>query len=231
MGHGVMGWAHFNSGDIESAIKSFQKAVEVSADPFYSISWRTTLAVAHTVTGDFRTAGDTVLGLAEKCEELGFDFCLKGAQLVFGIVSIATGQMSTGMTILRNLRQWAIDREALVMHILCESCLGGVFLKIVQGEGDLTLRAIVRNLGFLIKNVPFAAKKAEDHFNKAIEVAQKIGGKGLLAQAHFNLYMLHKAKKRKDNARECITKSIEYFELCEAETFLKHARQELASLE
>ena len=33
---------------------------------------------------------------------------------------------------------------------------------------------ILKNIGFLIKNAPFAAKKAEDHLNKAIEIAKEI---------------------------------------------------------
>jgi hypothetical protein len=42
---------------------------------------------------------------------------------------------------------------------------------------------------------------------------------------------LHKAKKRKDLARECISKAIELFELCEAEIYLKQAKEALESLD
>jgi len=38
----------------------------------------------------------------------------------------------------------------------------------------------MRNIGFLIKYVPSAAKKAEFNFNKAIAVASKIGAKAIL---------------------------------------------------
>ena len=102
--------------------------------------------------------------------------------------------------------------------------------KAVTRIAPFGLSAIMRNIGFIVKNVPFAAKKAERHFDKSIEVAREIGAKGILGQAYLDLGRLHKAKKTKEKARQCITKATEYFELCEAETFLKQAREELESI-
>ena len=90
---------------------------------------------------------------------------------------------------------------------------------------------MAKNIGFLIKNVPFASRKAEGHFNKAIEVAKEIGAKGLLGQAYVDLGLLHKTKKRTDKARDCISEAIELFKKCEADGFLKQAEDALASLE
>ena len=89
----------------------------------------------------------------------------------------------------------------------------------------------MRNIGFLIKNVPSAAKKAEFHFNKAIEVAMEIGAKAILGQVFLDLGLLHKAKKKTDKARKCISKAIEILEACEAIVYLKQAKEALASLE
>jgi tetratricopeptide (TPR) repeat protein len=89
---------------------------------------------------------------------------------------------------------------------------------------------MTRNIGFLVKNVPFASKRAEDHFNKAIEVAKETGSNGLLGMAHLGLGRLHGAKGRKNQARECICTAIELFEQCEAEGYLKQAREALESL-
>jgi hypothetical protein len=43
--------------------------------------------------------------------------------------------------------------------------------------------------------------------------------------------LLHKAKKRKIQARECISKAIEIFEQCEAGMYLKQANEALESLQ
>ena len=54
-----------------------------------------------------------------------------------------------------------------------------VYLQIVQGEGERSLSTIFKNISFLVKEAPFAAKKAEDHFSKAIEITKELGAKGL----------------------------------------------------
>jgi len=82
-----------------------------------------------------------------------------------------------------------------------------------------------------LKNVPSAGKKAEDHFNKAIEVAKEIGAKGTLGQAYLGLGLLHKAKGRRDQAKEFISEAVDLFEQCEAEVHLKQANEALASLD
>jgi tetratricopeptide (TPR) repeat protein len=88
---------------------------------------------------------------------------------------------------------------------------------------------MLKNIGFLIKNIPFAKKKAEYHLKNAIEVAEKIGANLILAQAYFDLGLLYQAKGRTKQARKCISDSIELFELCEAIEGMKQAKETLAS--
>ena len=93
-----------------------------------------------------------------------------------------------------------------------------------------TENSMARNIGFILKNAPLAHKKADAHFNKAIETAGKIGAKGILAQDYLDLGRLHKAKKRIDAARECISEAIKIFEECEVENFLEKAKTALESI-
>jgi tetratricopeptide (TPR) repeat protein len=89
---------------------------------------------------------------------------------------------------------------------------------------------MAKNIGFLLKNVPSAANKAEKHFNQAIEITEEIGAKSYAALAYLELGLLHRAKKRADPAKKCISRAIELFEQCEAEVYLKQAREALATL-
>jgi tetratricopeptide (TPR) repeat protein len=82
----------------------------------------------------------------------------------------------------------------------------------------------------LIKTVPFAARKAEGYFQTAIETAKEIGAKSVLGQAYLDLGRLHKAKGRLADARTCISQAVQSFEECEADVYLKQAREALASL-
>ena len=109
--------------------------------------------------------------------------------------------------------------------------LGRFYLQIVQRAGPMSLSLIAQNIGFLIKNVPFADKKAEGNFNHAIKVAKEIGAKGILGQAFLYLGLLHKRKKKTDKARECISMAVQVFEKCQADVYLKQAKEALASIE
>jgi hypothetical protein len=138
--------------------------------------------------------------------------------------------MNRGLAMLVDCVETCVRNERRFYQAYSEYLLGNVYLQIVQGEGDLGLTTAIKNIGFLVKSVPFAARKAENHLNKAIEVAGEIGAKGILGQALLDLGRLHKAKKRKNSARECMDKAIEHFKLCEAETFLEQANEALESL-
>lgn len=81
-----------------------------------------------------------------------------------------------------------------------------------------------------MKNVPFASKKAENYFNKAIESAKRFRAKGIEGWAYFDLGLLHKAKKRNNLAGKCISEAIQIFEQIGAEVRLKQARDSLADL-
>jgi hypothetical protein len=154
------------------------------------------------------------------CDILGYNYGGSPAQVALGPVLMAKGQMSQGPRLLEEILQHLLVCERRWAYILTECCLGNVYLQMVKGEGDLSLAIILKNLGFLIKNVPFASRKAAAHFNKAIEVAEEIGAIGLLGQAHLGLGKLHKAKKRKDKARECRLKAVDCIDRCEY-AFLK----------
>jgi len=93
------------------------------------------------------------------------------------------------------------------------------------------MATIARNLGFIIKHVPSAAKKANEHFNNAVSTARETGAKGIEGQALLDLGRLQKVKGRKEMARDCLSESAKIFEACEAEFFLKQAKEELANLE
>jgi tetratricopeptide (TPR) repeat protein len=116
-------------------------------------------------------------------------------------------------------------------YVSTEYILGKVYLQIAErGEERIGLSTAARNIGFLIREVPFASKKAEDHFNESIRVAKEVGIKSILGQAYLNLGLLHKVKGRTDKARECISNAVQVFEQCEADYYRKQASEALASL-
>jgi tetratricopeptide (TPR) repeat protein len=229
MGHYITGLGHRATGDNPSSIKSLERAIQVSADPFYSHFPRLDLGITYLLDGQFQEAENALKEVLTFSRNFGTEGPGSMAYACLGVVTIFKSHMSHGLKMLEESIRSSKENESKYLYSFYEILLGMVYLQIVQGEGERSLSTMFKNIGFLVKNVPFAGKKAEDHFTKAIEVAKEIGAKNLQGLASLNLGLLHKAKKRTEQARKCITEAIQLCEQCEAEAYLKQAKEALAS--
>ncbi len=123
-----------------------------------------------------------------------------------------------------------MQNQSRGVYAISECIMGKVYSQIVEGRAPITLPAMAKNIGFLVKDVPFAGKRAEDHFTQSITVAKEIGAKGVLGMAYFDLGRLHGAKGKGNQARKCICQAIQLFEQCGAETYLRQAGEMLENL-
>jgi class 3 adenylate cyclase/tetratricopeptide (TPR) repeat protein len=230
MGHWIMGLGHMAAGDFPSAVESYQRAIDVSADPFYCQFPRTTLGVSYLSTGRLEEAENLLGEVLTYSQEFGAGLIGAMASFCLGAVLIARGDMTEGLRLLEEGQQACAENQRRGLYALSEYILGTVYLQIVQGSGQLSFSTIVKNIGFLVRNVPFAGQKAEKHLNRSLEVAREIGAKGTMSMSLLSLAQLHAAKGRKDKARGCASTAMEIFEQCDAQHYLKEARDLLASL-
>jgi class 3 adenylate cyclase/tetratricopeptide (TPR) repeat protein len=230
VGHIYTGTGYLTAGDFTSAIDCYKRAIELGADPFYSHWGRMFLGATYLYSGQFREAEGALQEIMSYCENFGCEHFRLYAYSFLAIIMIDKGHMSQGLKILDEERQSSLKNERRILHAMLELAMGRVYLQVVQGEGPKSLSFLAKNIGFLMKNVPFASQKAEAHLDKAIEVAKQIGVKGQLGQAYLDLCLLHRAKGRKDRARECVSEAIQIFQQLEAEVYLKQAKEILASL-
>jgi class 3 adenylate cyclase/tetratricopeptide (TPR) repeat protein len=230
VGHIYTGTGYLTAGDFTSAIDCYKRALEVGADPFYAHWGRMFLGATYLYNGQFHEAEEALQEIMSYCENFGCEHFRLYAYSFLAIIMIDKGHLSQGLKILDEERQSSLKNERKILHAMLEQAMGKVYLQIVQGEGPKSLSFLAKNIGFLMKNVPFATQKAETHFNRAIEAAKQIGAKSILGRAYLDLYLLHSSKRRKDQARKCISEAIQIFEECEAETYVKQAKEALESL-
>ncbi|UCF82916.1 MAG: AAA family ATPase [Desulfobacteraceae bacterium] len=230
MGQGFIGFGHFCKGDLPSFIEQTQRAARIAADSMYYQVCQFFLGLGYLSNGQISEAEKALDEVVTFSEEFGDELLGAPAQAFLGVVLIAKGNMSQGLRFLEEGRTLFLANGRRFYYAQTEYFLGKVYMQIVQGEGELSLSTVIKNIGFVVKNVPFASRQAEKHINAAIEVAKEIGAKGILGGAYYDLGLLHKAKKRIDQARQCISEAIKIFEKCEAEIFLKQAKESLASL-
>jgi len=229
LGTWVMGFGYLADGAFSSAIDCCSKAIRISKDPFYSILPEYIIGMGYVLNGQFQEAESHLQKGISFSDQWGLELMGTLARPFLAILFLSTGQMAKGLKMLEELQKTANNKTAL---LVTEYCLGKVYQEIVVGSGPkLGLATMVQNAGFILKAAPFASKKAENHFNKAIEISKEIGAKGYLGMAWLDLGLLHKAKKRNNKGRECIAKAIRCFEECDSEIYLNQAKDNLASLE
>jgi hypothetical protein len=100
----------------------------------------------------------------------------------------------------------------------------------VEGGGPVSFTALVKNLPLLVTTVPFADGKAQKHLGEAVRLSKEIGAKLQLSQAYLSLGLLHRAKKRKEKAKKCLTEAVHLVAECDADSSLKQAEEALRSL-
>jgi class 3 adenylate cyclase/tetratricopeptide (TPR) repeat protein len=228
-GHWMEGFGHIAAGGMKSSQKSSEKAIEVALDPAYAQFPKSTLGMAYFFCGQLQQAENVFQSSLNLCEKHGLGQMSVISQTFLAPILIAKGDMKQGTELLEKAQETFISNQRRVWYALSENILGEVNSQIATGPKP-SLSIMAKNFSFLVKNVPFAGKKAEEHFNKAIELFQEIGAKGFLGQAYLSLGLLYKASKRTDQARQCILKAINVFQECESEVYIKQANEALDSL-
>jgi tetratricopeptide (TPR) repeat protein len=225
------GCSRLTAGDYLSAIDFFKKCIQVSPDPAVFQSVRMLLGMCYLSLGQMNEAIDALADVIEHNKTYGYEWIGAPALAIKGTALIAQGNLKEGVVLYETAMRTFLESKSLYRYVTGHYLIGRVYSKIAQGGGEKKdLSFLVRNIGFLVRTIPFAFKKAEEHLNEAIRVAKEIGAKSNLGQAYFELSMLNKTKGKTEKARECISKAIDAFEKCEADVFLKQAKEVLAAL-
>ena len=162
--------------------------------------------------------------------ELACSSCGTVYDILLNVVYVAKGKMTEGLNLLEQTRQSLLNDGLVFFSTLAELALGKVYLQMVEKSQPISLSKVSKNLGFLIKTLPFAGRKAEAHLYRVVENAKTYGSKFFLGQAYLDLGCLYKAQKRYDKAKEFYSEAIKIFEVCEMNGFLKQAREALESV-
>ena len=186
LGHWIMGLNYLNDGNFPAAIECNKKATRIAKDPFYSQFSRLTLGMAYAQNGQFQEAQEPLEEVMSYSRDFGCELLETLASATLGLISIAKGQMNQGLKMAEGALQVCLENQRRCQYAILECALGQVYLQIVDKSAPVSLSSMAKNIGFILKNVPSAGKKAEDHFNKAIEVAKEIGAKGTLGQAYLD---------------------------------------------
>ena len=229
MGYVCIGMGRAAAGDLSPAIESFQRAIQISIDPLLTYIGKLLMGYCYLGGEQLEKAEETLEDVISYSEASGFEFVRTAARGFQGIVMIAKGNLSQGVCIAEEVTKEFFEKGNRYRYALFNYMIGKVYCRVYQRKGPKNLSSMLSNLGFLVKNASIASKKAEEYLSEAMTMANEIGAKGLLGQAALELGILYKAKGRSAQARKYISEAVKTFQQCQAEIYLKQAKEALAS--
>ncbi len=230
MGYCFMGYSLTTAGDIAAAASCFEKAVRFSADPWYSQFPRMALCHARVTYGEYEGLQETLQEIIAFSEERGVEYMESPGKILLGAVLAAQGQLGRGLRLMEDVSETWLRRGSRFRYANSLFIMGRFYARIAQATVWKKLAILFKEPGFAAKKALFADRKAVTHLRKAIELADEMGAGDTSGRANLVLGMLHKAKGRHDQARECLSTALHIFEDCEAGTDFKNAKEALESL-
>ena len=104
--------------------------------------------------------------------------------------------------------------------LLGNMVLGEIYLEVALGEEKPPLKVLLRNLGFVLRTVPFAKAKARRHLSLALAEARRMDAPSFAARILYDLGRLSRAQKRGPEAEAAFAEARALAETAEAPALL-----------
>jgi tetratricopeptide (TPR) repeat protein len=221
MGYCCIGWSQLVEGDLSQAVISFEKAVQVSVDPWYALFPKLALTYGQILEGNIPQARNHVAEILEFSNSFGAEFAGKPAQFFQGMIFIAEGRINEGLEIVEKIYQSWIENGSKLRQSACGSMLAVVYAVLARKVEDPHRKKFAAS----------AAGKAHTYFQASIQSGKQIGANGALGRAYLNWGYLHQQEGNTDRAGRCFAAAIQHFRLCKSDTYLEQAQNGLASLD
>jgi transcriptional regulator with AAA-type ATPase domain/tetratricopeptide (TPR) repeat protein len=232
MAMGLSALAHVNVYDerYREALEQAEEALRLSPSPADRL---TTLAAKGAALARMGRAREGVEILREVRREI-----IEGDRLTlllavdypYGAALALAGEMDAGVRVIeqaiRRFTAWGTDSPPAFGHMI----LGEVYLRMVQGGTRIPLRTLLRNLGFVLRSRPFAARKARRHLEEGIRITRSLGVPAILARCLLNMGLLDSAQKQHDEAARHLEEALQVAQSVDMHVLQERIRAALAAL-
>lgn len=230
LGYYILGYAFSAEGDFISAIEYCTKAIKKTKDPLYSQLPKVILGFSYLLNNQYEEARKPLQEFVDFSAEFGCEIAGTPAEAVLAAISMNDGNMQSNLMRIKQIQEYCLKNGRKNIYLIIEYIIGKIYLQMIMGPKP-QISVILKNLGFIIKNVPFAGRMAESHFKNVIEMAGEAGTNGVLAQAYFDLGILMRLRKKYKHAKENISEAIKIFSETGAKHYLDQAEKILTSIE
>ncbi len=197
VGYICTSYGYYSAGDFAKAVEWSRKAVELSNDPIFSVWPQLVLANFFIQSERFQEADEILREIIPFCQQIGMYYIAVWAQSLYGTVLMAQGFFSRGMEMITEATRVFTENGRFVSLYFLEFALAEIYFQMATRRQRLGFWTIIKNLGFILKEVPFARHKAETYLRKILQVGREIGAGGYMqSHAEHNLEILEREKKQ-----------------------------------
>ncbi len=213
------------SGDFTAAIESYKKFIDFSPDPMLVYTGKFLLGTAYLADNRTGEAIPVLEDVIEYNEIYGMDYIGTISQAFRGAARIATGRVNEGVQLCKTAGNSLLAIGSNYRYANVTLMLGNVYLALSRRKGDAGISFLVRNAGFILKNIFSAAGNAEKYFQETIDVSSRIGATGILGQAYLGMGQLQEELGKRGNAVSYYRMALAAFESCGANEFMEKTRR------
>lgn len=204
MSHWARGFVNIFEEQFEEALQNAEASLRCSPDPLDKLMARSVKGAALALMGA-PAEGLPVLG-AVRQEMVDADYLapLLGVDIPYGVATVLAGRMRAGIRWIEDaiarFASWGNKTQPAFGRLV----LGEIYLQMALGDNKPSLGVMIRNLGFILSNVPFAAARARRYLEQAASECCKYGVPANFARAQLDLAILNLRQKRDDEAYACL---------------------------
>ena len=209
------------------ALENARQSIGTALAPLDRLSARSAEGGALTLLGRTEEAFAVLGDVRRRGEDSGYIIVVMLIDIYYGASMSLTGRLGAGIRwiheAIHRIEEWGNPHMPALGYMI----LGEIYLQMATSAEKPPLPVIVRNLGFVVTNVPFAARKARRYLEEAIRRCRSIDMPGHLARSLLDLGLLHKARRRIPELRACFTEALAIAEAVRAENIAAKARAAL----
>jgi tetratricopeptide (TPR) repeat protein len=218
------------SDQYDEAIENARQALGTALAPLDRLCARLGEAGAFALSGRAEEAFAMLDPIRQTSEASGFIVWVMLSEFFYGASMSLSGRLGAGVRwiheAIRRIEVWGNPHFPAVGYMI----LGEIYLQMATSPEKPPLPVLLKNLGFVLTNVPFAALKARRYLDEAIRRCRAIDMPGHLARSLLGLGTLHKARKRISEAQSCFEEALAVAETVRAENIAVKAKAALDSL-
>lgn len=232
---GAIGWGAICIAFNEAYSENFEAAIRYAASGAEAAGGKVDQMVCLGLKGlSMVLAGDVQEGsrILNEIYDQGVALDFRGVENIvdgpIGLAKAIGGDLGGGVEWIKNAIRRASDNGNMHAAAMSHISLGTLYLLLATGTEKPDLKSVLRNIGFLIREAPFAKSRAISHFDAAIEIGLNAEMHGVAAQALHSKAQALTASRKTEKARAALLDAQRYVKKIRWEMMANRIESDLA---